>query len=310
MASLVGTDYTLGVNAVYAPPPGAQRRAEDSRGAASRLGVSGNRARTTKNGDATRFAAERPQTRRDLQPGLRYGNGSLHTLRMTGVPVGILPAGTGNLLARALGIPLTIKRAVELLTRGHTRLVDLGCIHSDPPRTFAFAAGVGIDATMVERTTAYAKRRLGVLAYVLAAGAAAMRHDRFRVRLITEHEVIERDAVLTMVANFGSVLNGRFALGPGIAPDDGELDVCVYAPRSSWDAVRMVWRIVRQDYRADGRMYFARVREVVIECAPPRILQADGEIIGMSPVRITVDAGAATLLVPITATLSALPNVP
>jgi diacylglycerol kinase (ATP) len=288
------------------------RRIRAAQQALVRAGCAVDLRQTTKPGDATRFAAERAA---DADAIFTLGGDGtvmevLHTLRMTGVRVGILPAGTGNLLARALGIPLDIERAVKLLTRGNTRVVDLGCIHSDPPRTFAFAAGVGIDATMVERTTAYAKRRLGVLAYVLAAGAAALRHDRFRVRFVTEREVIERDAVLTLVANFGSVLNGRFALGPGITPDDGELDVCVYAPRSSWDAVRMVWRVVRRDYSADGRMYFARVREVVIECDPPRILQADGEIIGMSPVRITVDAGAATLLVPMTATLSALPNVP
>ncbi len=288
------------------------RRIHAAEHALGRAGCSVDLRQTTAPGDAARFAADRA-TDTDAVFTLG-GDGTvmevLATLRKTGVPVGIIPAGTGNLLARALAIPLNVDRAVQALTRGITRTVDLGCLHSDPPRMFAFAAGVGIDATMIERTTAYAKRRLGVLAYVLAAGAAALRHDRFHVRLVTDHEVIERDAVLTLVANFGSVLHGRFALGPGITPEDGELDVCVYAPRNSWDAVRMVWRIVRHDYRSGGRMYFARAREVVIECEPPRILQADGEIIGMSPVRITVDAGAATLLVPMTATPSGLPSVP
>ncbi|MGH7712135.1 MAG: diacylglycerol/lipid kinase family protein, partial [Gemmatimonadaceae bacterium] len=226
----------------------------------------------------------------------------LHTLRGTGVPVGIIPAGTGNLLARALDIPLDVDRAVRALTGGSRRTVDLGRIHGDEPRAFAFAAGVGIDATMIERTTAHAKRRLGVVAYAMAAVGAALRHDRFHVRIVTEQGTIERDTSLTLVANFGSVLHGGFALGPGIAPDDGLLDVCVYAPRSGWDAAHMVWRMVRADYSGNGRMYFARAREVVIECDPPRIFQADGEIIGLSPVRISVDAGAATLLVPTVAT--------
>jgi YegS/Rv2252/BmrU family lipid kinase len=222
----------------------------------------------------------------------------LNALSRTGVAVGIIPAGTGNLLARALHIPLDVDRAVDVLTSGVPRTVDLGRIHGETPRVFAFAAGVGIDATMIERTTAHAKRRLGVLAYVIAASSAAFRHDRFHVRIVTEDATIERDASLTLVANFGSVLHGRLALGPGIAPDDGLLDVCVYAPHSGWDAVQMIWHLVTRDYSDNDRMYFARAREVVIECDPPRIFQADGEIIGMSPVRISVDAGAATLLVP------------
>jgi YegS/Rv2252/BmrU family lipid kinase len=222
----------------------------------------------------------------------------LDTLCGSGIPVGIIPAGTGNLVARALDIPLDVDRAVRGLITGAPRKVDLGRIHGPTPRVFAFAAGLGIDVTMIERTTTLAKRRLGVLAYVLAAGAAALRHDRFHVRIITEHGTIERDASLTLVANFGSVLHGGFALGPQITPDDGLLDVCVYAPDNAVDAVGMVWRLVTKNYSGDDRMYFAKAREVVIECDPPRIFQADGEIIGTSPVRITVDAGAATLLVP------------
>ena len=251
-------------------------------------------------GDAARFAS---QGAASVDAVLTLGGdgtvmGVLDALRGTGIPVGIIPAGTGNLVAHALGLPLNVERAVRALLNGKTRRIDLGRIHTDPPRVFAFAAGVGIDVTMIERTTSAAKKRLGVLAYVIAASAAALRHDRFHVRVVTDQRVIERDTSLTLIANFGSVLRGGIALGPEITPDDGELDVCMYAARSGWDAVHMVWRILRRDYRSDGRMYFARAREVVIECDPPRIFQADGEIIGMSPVRITVDAGAATLLVP------------
>ncbi|MGQ0643000.1 MAG: diacylglycerol/lipid kinase family protein [Gemmatimonadaceae bacterium] len=276
------------------------RRIHAAEHALARAGCHVDLRQTTARGDAARFAEER---RHDVDAVFTLGGDGtvmevLHTLRTTGVPVGIIPAGTGNLVARALDIPLDVDRAVRALTNGYRRSVDLGRIHGDPPRAFAFAAGVGIDATMVERSTAYAKRRLGVVAYALAAATAALRHDRFHVRIVTEQGTIEHDTSLTLVANFGSVLRGGFALGPGITPDDGLLDVCVYAPSSGWDAVRMVWRLVTKDYRSKGRMYFAKVREVVIECDPPRIFQADGEIIGMSPVRISVDAGAATLLVP------------
>lgn len=276
------------------------RRIHAAERALARAGCKADLRQVLASGDAARFASERAE---NVDAVFTLGGdgtvmGVLDALKGTGVPVGIIPAGTGNLVAHALGLPLNVERAVDALLNGKTRRVDLGRIHTDPPRVFAFAAGVGIDVMMIERTTSAAKKRLGVLAYVMAASAAAFRHDRFHVRVVTEQGAIERDTSLTLIANFGSVLRGGIALGPKITPDDGELDVCMYAPRSGWDAVRMVWRILRRDYRSDGRMYFARAREVVIECDPPRIFQADGEIIGMSPVRITVDAGAATLLVP------------
>jgi YegS/Rv2252/BmrU family lipid kinase len=262
--------------------------------------------RTTAPGDAGRHAAKwRDSVDAVFTLG---GDGTVmevfNALRHSGVPVGIIPAGTGNLLARALSIPLNVERAVQALVHGSRRTVDLGCIHGDTPHTFAFAAGVGIDVSMIERTTSRAKRRLGVIAYAMAASAAALRHDRFRVTIVTENETIQRDASLTLVANFGALLHGGFALGPGIAPDDGQLDVCVYSPRNGLDGIGMVWRMLRGKYHGDDRMYFARARQIVIECDPPRIFQADGEIIGRSPVRISVDAGAATLLVPAAKTAS------
>ncbi len=267
------------------------RRIHAAERALTRAGCQVDLRQTTARGDAARFAAERQA---DVDAVFTLGGDGtvmdvLQTLRATGVPVGIIPAGTGNLVARALDIPINVNRAVQALTSGARRTVDLGCIHGESPRVFAFAAGVGIDATMIERTTSHAKKRLGFLAYVLAASAAAFKHDRFHVRIVTEAGTIEHDTSLTLVANFGSVLHGGFALGPGITPYDGLLDICVYAPRDSWDAVGMVWRLLTKDYRSKGRMYFARAREVVIECDPPRIFQADGEIVGMSPVLRSAD---------------------
>jgi YegS/Rv2252/BmrU family lipid kinase len=283
-----------------------EQRIQDAVRALASAGCALELRRTTARGDAERHAAKwRDSVDAVFTLG---GDGTvmevLRALRHTGVPVGIIPAGTGNLLAHALAIPLNVERAVKALVGGTRRTIDLGNIDGEAPHTFAFAAGVGIDVTMLERTTTQAKRRLGVLAYALAATAAALRHELFRVTIVTEKETIQRDASLTMVANFGALLRGGFAMGPGITPDDGYLDVCVYSPRSGVDGVGMVWRMLRGRYSGDSRMYFARARQVVIECDPPRIFQADGEILGRSPVRITVDAGAATLLVPRTKSTS------
>src|SRR6185369_11466252 len=92
-------------------------------------------------------------------------------------PIGVLAGGTGNLLARALGIPMRVERAVPALLDGQQRRIDLGVVLG---HHFAVAAGVGIDAAMVEETPVWLKRRLGVLAYTLIATRTALRGGAVR----------------------------------------------------------------------------------------------------------------------------------
>ncbi|GAC1699255.1 MAG: hypothetical protein NVS9B3_16360 [Gemmatimonadaceae bacterium] len=212
------------------------------------------------------------------------------------IPVGVLAGGTGNLIAQALGIPLRIERAIPALLDGDVGLIDLGALPSG--RRFAFAAGVGIDAAMVERTPARLKRHVGVLAYVVVAMHAALRHDAFRVRVTVDGETMERDAVMVMVTNFGVVLQRLFTLGPGIRADDGVLDLCVFSPRGILDAIAIAWRLLQKDFRSDPRMYYRAGRAFRIETDPPRLAQADGDLLGMTPLDIHVEPRAARLLVP------------
>ncbi|HET7190174.1 MAG TPA: diacylglycerol kinase family protein, partial [Gemmatimonadaceae bacterium] len=76
-------------------------------------------------------------------------------LAWSGIPIGVLAGGTGNLLGRALGIPRSVTKAVPLLLAGHVRQIDLGVVQG---HRFAVAAGVGIDAAMVEETPQWMKR--------------------------------------------------------------------------------------------------------------------------------------------------------
>jgi diacylglycerol kinase (ATP) len=214
----------------------------------------------------------------------------------TGRPVGILPGGTGNLIARTLGIPLSVRRAVPILLAGREARVDLGRLSVG--RHFAFAAGIGVDASMIAEASAQLKRDFGVLAYVVSWSAAAFRREMFRVRVTVDGETIERDATAVMVANFGSVLNDLMILGPNIRQDDGMLDLCVFSPRTAWDAVRIAWKLLHKDFRSDPRMLYRAGRHFCIETLPPRVAQADGELLGPTPLEVTVEPLAAHLLVP------------
>lgn len=215
------------------------------------------------------------------------------------IPIGVLAGGTGNLLGRALGIPRNVERAVPTLLTGDVRRIDLGVVMG---QRFAVAAGVGIDAMMVEETPVWMKRRLGVLAYTLIAAKAALRgvllRRFFTARLEIDGEVVERQASAVLFANFGAILENRIAFGPDIAVDDGVLDCCVFSPRHLRDALRIMWRVTRQDFRPDQSILYRKGTHFRISTNPVLVLQADGELLGPTPADVTVEPLAARLLVP------------
>ena len=215
------------------------------------------------------------------------------------IPIGVLAGGTGNLLGRALGIPRAVRKAVPALLDGGVRQIDLGVVHG---HRFAIAAGIGIDAAMVQETPRWMKRRLGVLAYTLMATRAAMRavlrRQFFHVRVETGGEVIERRAAAVMFANFGAVLEDRISFGPDIAVDDGILDCCIFSPTNLRDAMRIMWRVTRRDFRPDPAILYKKGTHFRVTTDPVLVLQADGELLGPTPAEVTVEPLAAHLLVP------------
>ncbi len=220
-------------------------------------------------------------------------------LAWSGVPIGVLAGGTGNLLGRALGIPRSVKRAIPSLLDGTVRQIDLGVVLG---RRFAVAAGVGIDAAMVQETPRWMKRRLGVFAYSLMATRAALRavllRRFFAVRIEVGGEVIERRAAAVMFANFGAILEDRIAFGPGIVVDDGVLDCCIFSPTNLRDALRIMWRVTRKDFRPDPSILYKKGTHFRLTTDPVLVLQADGELLGPTPAEVTVEPLAAHLLVP------------
>ncbi|MES2178430.1 MAG: diacylglycerol kinase family protein [Gemmatimonadota bacterium] len=220
-------------------------------------------------------------------------------LAWSGVAIGVLPGGTGNLLARALGIPRQVSRAVPALMRGSARRIDLGVVLG---HRFAVAAGVGLDAQMVAETPAWMKRRLGVLAYTLMATRAALRAVVFKrfflARIEVDGEVVERQAAAVLFANFGAILEDRISFGPGIVTDDGLLDCCIFSPSNLFDAFRIMWRVTRRDFRPDQSLLYRKGARFQLSTVPVLPLQADGELLGMTPAEITVEPLAAHLLIP------------
>jgi diacylglycerol kinase (ATP) len=121
----------------------------------------------------------------------------------------------------------------------------------------------------------------------------------FGVRAAVDGRIIEReDCVAAMIANVGGVLGDLIELGPGISYDDGLLDLVLLSARGVADAAVLGGRILLKSYPEDRRMAFARGRRIALETFPPRLAQADGELLGDTPIVATVEPLAAPLLVP------------
>lgn len=221
---------------------------------------------------------------------------AITALAEVGPPVGILPGGTGNVLVRSLGIPLRVRAAVGALLAAPEVRIDLGRLGDG--RHFAIGVGVGLDEAMIAGASPLMKKRIGVWAYVWSAVQAGLRLERFTIRLTVDGRVHELVGSSVLIANLGEVLGGLIRFGRGILHDDGVLHACVYSPANVYQAVRVFAAMLRGTAEDDACAFCVSGKHFVLETDPPRRAQADGELLDMTPLEITVRPGAARLLVP------------
>lgn len=222
----------------------------------------------------------------------------------TDIPLGVIPGGTGNLLAGNLRIPASPARAARALVNARPKRFDLGRMERpDGAQYFAVACGAGYDALVMAGTLAQHKRRWGMAAYV-ATTLRLIPNLRSTIYAITIDGVkYEADASMVLVANCGEIIPPFVRLGPGIAPDDGLLDVIVLRANSFSESLRVVWDMLRVAPSTFGEVaYVARTRgrEVSVETDSVQPVQLDGEPGGETPFTATVVPGAIRILVPAT----------
>jgi diacylglycerol kinase family enzyme len=204
--------------------------------------------------------------------------GCAEGLAGTGVPMGIVPHGTANLLARTLGIP-GHPRAALAVALGHARgasvdrVIDLAIADEVP---FTAMAGLGLDAAVVAATKM--KHQIGWFAYAMSGAAhLALPPARFTIRL-DDGPPIEREARSVVVGNTG-LLPGGFALLPDARVDDGVLDVGVLAPHGPFGWSRVATRVLTNSRHTDRMLerFQARKVEIVARELLPR--EVDGELV-------------------------------
>ena len=198
----------------------------------------------------------------------------------TGVPLGLLPSGTGNLLARNLGIPLDESEALRVILEGRRDAIDLVevAIDDGAPEHIAVMAGMGLDARIMSGTDEGLKKIIGPAAYVMAAGDAANLPSFDVTVAIDDDEPIRRHAGLVMVGNVGQ-LQGNVQLLPDAQFDDGLLDLFVASPANVADWLRITTSVLLPVPEA-SEIDRGQGRTVVIEASEPVEYQLDGDAAG------------------------------
>jgi diacylglycerol kinase family enzyme len=249
------------------------------------------------------------------------GDGTLRqiaaSLAGSGVPLGIVPGGTGNLLAGILGVPLTPAAAVAALGDAVPRRIDLGevTLHLDrdvsdtaptatageQTTTFAIGCGAGFDARVMATTPPDAKRRFGKTAYFAQAIRLALEIEAVPFRITVDGSLIETDASIALVANMGQLIPGVVGPRLPIVPDDGLLDLIVVGARGPLHGMK---GLIDQLYRTHlggskgSDSLRIRGREFEVTADRPEPLQVDGDHLGWGALGARVLPGALDVLVP------------
>jgi len=256
---------------------------------------------TTRPGHAAELAAEGVRDGVDVVA-VYGGDGTtmqaVKGMRGSEVPLGMIPGGTGNLLAGNLRIPRDPKKAALAIARAHPRRIDLGVMERpDGPHYFAVAAGAGFDAELMAGTTREAKRRWKMAAYVARAWETMGTVKSVACRITVDGRALEGTAASVLIANCAEFMPPLVKFRKGVALDDGLLDVVVLSAEGLFESLGVVLEWITGD---DGstRVQYARGRVVTVEMEPGQLAQLDGEPAGQTPFTVELLPGALRVLAP------------
>lgn len=212
------------------------------------------------------------------------------------IPMGILPIGTVNVLARELGIPVDPLQAIDTITDGTVKHIDLGRANG---RYFTLMTGLGFDAEVVSTVLQPLKDILGASAYVLRGLEMLTRYQATEVSLEMPDQVYSARAFLVIVAN-SSTYTYRLKIAPYASYDDGLLDICVFE-RPIADRIgfmRQVVDVFANRHLSHEAVSYFRTPSVVVRSRPDVAVQIDGDAFGTTPVEITVSPRILPVMVP------------
>lgn len=230
------------------------------------------------------------------------GDGTIHEtvngfLRSTPLPIAIVPTGSGNLLARELGIPKKPKSAIRLIHAGGLRSIDVGAMTSHD-RVLLNALTLGYGSRIIADARKELKNLFGYPAYILTALRHMIRITRAKFHCVIDGVEKDFDAQMVMLANVGLTSLRLRKLGPRVLPDDGRFNLILFRHRRFQDLLSILAGIALPHRKPSVRLASYLGKTFTLTSQPSLPLLVDGEACESGTVTVEVRPRAAVFLVP------------
>jgi diacylglycerol kinase (ATP) len=264
------------------------------------LGIAVDVKLTTGPGEATQFAA-RAARNGSSDIIVAGGDGTINEviqgLAGTKARLAIIPRGTGNVLARELGLPLDDAQAIAVAAKGKSRKIYLGLAideTTNESRHFVLMAGIGLDASVVRRVQPSLKKRIGRGAFWVSGLSHLATWDPRQFKL--EIDGVEYNATFAAVGN-APRYGGDLAITPGARLDQREFEVCIIQTTSRLRYLHLLSHAMRNGMPRDNpEVQFVKAATVKAHGDAP--VQVDGELIGHLPMRFEIAPHSLEVVVP------------